>query len=311
VLPWTREVFFRDVCAGLVSGFIFYLGLKSAFGGPLLIFACLLPLYLVGLAYGSRHAVRAAYASTFVSIVLLGPENCLPFVLFVLMPSCFFLRQLLQWRGNEHAPSWYPALRALAKLSVLTTIIFAGMGLIADANDQHFQTIIARSLPDDLNGMDPEAVLSLQHLLAEESFLIFALLGWMWVILLYGIAVLTNGFLNKHSLALRPSLALSPGGLPASLLVLLFICAVPALLSQGNTRFLGQMMALQMLLPYFLSGLALMHALSRARAIPRRRLWISSFYIALIFTGWPAVIVVGAGLYVQLAEILDRPKKIG
>ena len=47
------------------------------------------------------------------------------------------------------------------------------------------------------------------------------------------------------------------------------------------------------------------------RGFAFRRVWLACFYVVLVCTRWPLLGVIGIGLYLQLAEILDRGKKMG
>ncbi len=274
-----------------------------------------LPLFfllLPGLAYGARRSAQAGAVACLAVALLSGIDNAVFFAGFAVLPVSYVVYVALSWRGDEHPQQeWRPLLPALAYLVLALAGLFAGIALVrAWTGLGGLQIVLSQDVMDALKDVDPQIRVMMQKLAGEWSFVLFASAGWVWVLMLYGMAVLANQVLVYRQLALRPSLGLSPYGLPPELLVLL--CAsviILAVSGEGHNRFVAATAFLLVLLPYFLAGLALLHTASRRWQ--GRKIWLALFYAILVTQGWPALPVIGAGLYAQLADLLDSTRKMG
>ena len=70
-----------------------------------------------------------------------------------------------------------------------------------------------------------------------------------------------------------------------------------ALLGQEELEFFGQNITLILAVPFFFLGLAVVHKLACHFAFPR--MLLTAFYMALILSGWIAMVVVAAGIAEQ------------
>lgn len=209
------------------------------------------------------------------------------------------------WRGNEENHEWYPVLRILSEITIAVALIFMLLALTTQELGG-LKSLVPHDLGNNFKTTDPEFNAMEQQMLSDWSFVLFAIMGWLWVSLMYGFAVLANKLLATQSQTLRPSLAIEPRDIPAWLLLLVIVSGGLAMLGQGIDRFTAETLFLILLMPYLLCGLAFIHTWSRQRHFAFRRLWLTCFYIVLICTRWPVLAVIAIGLYLQLAEILDR-----
>ncbi len=201
-------------------------------------------------------------------------------------------------------------LRVISELTIAAAATLMIMAL-ATGEQGGLQAMIPHGLGESFKDVDPDFAAKAQQIFNEWSFALFAGIGWIWILTIYAIAVLANTLLKLKDYALRPSLALETHGLPGWLLLLVTLSGMLAMVGQGVERFTAEALFLLLLLPYCLAGIAFVHLFSVQRQLHFRRLWITCFYVALIFGRWPILAMIAIGLYLQLAEMLDRRKKMG
>lgn len=294
--------------AGLVSGALMDFPGAGVFFGAV---APYLPLLLLGLSEGAQLALHAGMVGIIVAMLIGGTQAGFNMVVFVVLPCSVILHALLRYRVDEQGrKEWYPALRAVAHLSLLSAGVYMALALMASSSySDGMQTVLKKSLSMDYSQLEPPVAEIMQKLAHEWSFLIFAFAAWLWIFLTWGVTVLSQHLLAKQGRALRPTVALRPLGVPHGVLALLFLCGGLVAFGNSNDSYNAKVVMLILFLPYFLSGMAYIHALSfqwRPRA-----LWLFLIYIILVFIQWSLFLPVMAGLYFHVTEMLDKPKKIG
>lgn len=304
-----REMLFSALSGGFGAGILFCLG----FILPGFVFLALLPLMMVGFAQGARQA-RIACGITCVTVGVIGsPADAIFFLCLFALPVHYFIQQALLWRGPENARTWYPMLRLMCELTIMAAAYF--MVLAFWTEELGGLQPLVKKLSDTLQLPDPEVSLKVKQLGDDWGYGVLASVGWVWVIMFYGLAVLSNAIVRFKGLALRPSLALETDGLTRWLLFLTVLSGLFALAGKGMDRYTAQTIFLVLLLPYFLCGLVFVHLYSLRRQLFVRRTWIFLFYFALIMVTvnsglWLVILLILVGLYFQVSEILDRWKKM-
>jgi hypothetical protein len=245
-----------------------------------------------------------------IAALLTGLSGTLFFTGFIALPAYYFIHRILLWREGEVEHHWYPVLRALAELTVVAAASIMLLAL-ATAEQGGLQSLIPQDYAAALKNADPDIAAMAQQLISNWSFMLFAAVGWLWIIMLYGFAVLANMLLKIKSYNLRHSLALEPNGLPIWILGLVILSGLLGAAGKGLDRFTGETIFILLLLPYLLSGIAFVHTFTLKRHFHFRILRLICFYIVLLCTRWPLLGVIAIGVYLQLAEILDRRNKIG
>jgi len=306
-----REITFRDFLAGLASGFLFFLSIAGQSTQLLAITLPALPLLFIGLSHGFRHVLIASLAAGLSAMLLTGGDNALVFAGFALLPICVFAQRLLMWRDSATGKEWYPVLRALAELTALAACLMAVMFVMAGVEGTHINDMLPHVTAEQMQDLDPKLATGYHDLIERWGFLMFPMGAWLGIGALYALAAAVNSYLRTHGQALRLGLAIAPHGLPEWLPLLFVPCVLLMFTGSAEDHLLGKIDFFVLLLPYFISGLALLHAVTLARQLTYRRLWITCFYVIMATTAWPAVPVIGLGFFVQLSEMLDRHKKIG
>jgi hypothetical protein len=296
----------QDALAGLIAGLLFVVVASVS----VLIYLPAFMLLLCGLSNGHRRMSVACGCGCIVAGLALGIPGLLFFAVTIALPAGYFVRYALLWRESEEGVQWYPAERIIAYLTLLAASFFMASALVvAGSGTESLQSRLGHELAGTVPPGPPEFVLYAHQFINDYSFLILATFCWVWVLLFYGLAVAANRLLNAYHRALRPSLALSWRGLPVWLLGLLSITALLALFGTGNDRYCAHTLFLVLLLPYFLVGLARIHAYTLGRSY--RNLWLTLLYMLTFLLIWPAAAVILLGIYSNIAEMLDKPPKIG
>jgi hypothetical protein len=289
--------------AGFASGALFCFVIAT---NPASIFLTtpILVLLLAGFAYGAQATLRASLMGL-VTVLALGASSCADYAVLIVLPALFFVKMALLWQQKDETTiRWYPVAGIIAGLSVMVCAIFMFASIMLLHEGDSLQKIASSLLQGNLPPMDPDMKPVLDWIMHEGSFLQFVLVGWMWVILVWVMALIAHQILAAYGAALRPQLRLEPNGLPWWLLALLFMSGALGVLGHGNDRFAGVTVFCMLLLPYFFAGIALLHL--TAGRTKRRFIWLTLFYIALATLLWPALILAVIGVYRQVAEMLDR-----
>ena len=144
-----------------------------------MVFLPVLPMAAVGLSLSARHSMFAALSACATIALLSDVGYILFFALFIVLPMTHFVRKCLLWRGEETAKEWYPALAALAEMTLLAAGVFMVFALTS-VNAEHIElkTVLAGALsgqPDNpLEGSDPTIANYIKLLVNQWSFLVFA-----------------------------------------------------------------------------------------------------------------------------------------
>lgn len=144
---------------------------------------------------------------------------------------------------------------------------------------------------------DPERILSLIVIALPAVVVLF------WSLITLGNMWLAQFILTRTNNNLRPMPKLTEIELPGFLLAL-FGGAVLLSLIPGPAAQLGGAVMIALLVPYFLLGLAVIHAISRAWMA--RIAILGVFYILLVFTGWLVIPISLIGLLEPWASLRAR-----
>ncbi|HEU5047135.1 MAG TPA: hypothetical protein VFT64_04745 [Rickettsiales bacterium] len=294
---------------GILSGSAFLLAVYSPQAQLLPLFLPILPLAFIGLSVSFRHSLAAAAIAAFIVLVATDSGTVLFMAAMLLIPACHFIRKALLWRGGDAETEWYPVLEILSDLTLMAAGIFM-LAVLTINYPEHsdLKTLVSQSILSQLGSQidtkDPNMAHFMKLIMSDWVFMIFALTGWLWVMMIYGMTLLVNMFLNSQHMALRPSLALTPQGIPAWLPAVVLAGMALAFLGKGNDHFAGETVFLILMLPYFLSGLVSLHNTSRSWR--NRRFWLGMIYIGFLFFPWAMVLFIAKGVHTQMGSLLKR-----
>lgn len=305
-MDYQQRVIFT-LLAGAASGVLPYIPDSGIFFAS---WAPFLPLYFVGFSFGDRFCRQAGLIATLTALIIGGGQG-VSFVVFTVLPACFLVHRLTSYTVNAVTGRilWYPVLRALSELTLIAAGIFMFFAIsVSYEYNNSLLGLLKAKLTFDVKDVDPATADELRTLTSEYGFALLALMAWMWVLAAWLMAVMTNNALVIKGQALRRNMILTFTDISGWVPALLAMSAALALVGEGNDNWTGKTLFLIFLLPYFLGGMARIHAMSHHWHM--RGIWLFLIYVVLIFLFWVVALVAAMGLYYHLSEMLDKRQKI-
>lgn len=296
------------VGAGAVSALLHLSTQWSLLGALILTLFTPLPLLMAGLSLGLAGALIAVGAA--VAAVLLAGDGLRALIFLVAdgAPALFLVRQaLLSRAGPDGGVEWYPPGLLLAWLTVYGALVFALLALFMGAGPGSLQAAISdyvdgfREIIAQRSRSDAEG---LEGLMATIKA-VFPFLGvtW-WLIVMIGNAVLAQKLVVRLERQLRPTPDLRATELPRWLTLGAVAATFVALLGSGWLGFVATNVALILFVPFFLTGLAVVHAISAGW--PGRAAILFAIYLLFFLFGWPVLVVAGLGVLDQVTGLRHR-----
>lgn len=317
---WSR--WFPIGAAAIASALMYLSTILGSLGAVLLAFLSPLPLFAIALGRGWIAGLAAALAGSVIVLLAANGLAALFFLIFCGLPAVLLARQALLARpldeDQENADlEWFPPgmlvmwLTALPATGLLTAIVVGGLqgeGLEAivrmevEALFEAMGTVLEGPL-----ALPPEQLAAAREL-TIAVFPGVAGLQWAAMILVNGL--LAQGVLARFSANLRPSPDMRDIRLPNWAPFPLAVAALLAAVTDGTLGYLGWNAVPILCLPFFLSGLGLIHAL--ASALNGKRwllhvtytLMILSFLLPALQFVW--LLLVFAGLVDHWADLKGR-----
>jgi len=294
------------LAAGLATALLFASASAGGMTGRfILFFLAPLPSYLAGLGWGVVAATVAAASSALVTALLLGAKTGAVFFLSQGIPLILLCRLVLMNRivpasGPDAATAapiveWYPIGRVLALAAALAGALSVASMLLLGADLDELRTmmrklvdeIITRELPGlgsgELSEGDKDTLATvLLHALPAGSAVLW-LGGFALNLYLAGKVTLYSGRLARP----WPDLGLVhfPSGFGWAFAAMLGLSLVP-----GIAGIMASGIAGAIFFAYTLTGLAIVHYLTRGMAVRPMILW--GIYVVLIVLNTSALIVI-------------------
>jgi hypothetical protein len=290
---------------GLLSGFLY---LSAAIGAPgaILFNVAQLPLFLAGLGLGVTAGVVASVAGIVMAGLIGGTLAAVGYAVVNAAPAVLMTRQaLLSRSAADGTVKWYPPGLLIAWLTglgatlfVAATILFSGAegGLEA-----YIRTTMVKALEQLAMEKDRARIATLAEGLAPYVPGI-VVATWMVIVAVNG--ALAQGTLVRFGRNLRPKPDIAALELPQWMPLALAVAVLLAWIDVGGLGFIGQNMAFILAVPFFFSGLGVIHAL--VRKLAGGPLVLVMFYVFLLIFGWSVVLVAGLGLIEQWAGFRRR-----
>lgn len=280
--------------AGLLSGGLFLLVVGVGLGSFFL-FLPTLPLFTAGLHFSFRSSLAGAC----IGAAIIGSLTDIPvaamFLVFFALPVCYLANQALLSREISGQRQWFPIGRIFVTLSVFACIVITCIVFYYTSEEGGIAQILSNQIHGGFGGLEEEYGDVINILAGSLSFLIFSMTFWLWALALYAHLWFANHLLGKQQKARRPSVAILPFPMPNWLLTLMVLCGLASLIGSPTLEFLGKSCLMVLLFPYFLQGIALMHAATKTW--PNRRFLLFFIYFLMVAFFWPVLIVAGMGLW--------------
>ena len=294
------------VGGGLVCALLYLSVMTGSTGAIFFTYLSQLPLFLVGLSLGWMPATIACIVAA--GAIAVGANFAAAGLFCVLSaaPVLILVRQGLQSRPGADAATveWYPPGLLLSWLTGYGLVLF-GITLVAFLGSEDGVEGAARTYIEATLGTVAAGVADPRFDRIIQSFVRYfpAIVVTTWLVMVVINAALAQNVLKQLKRNRRPSPKFAeldlPGWMTTSLAVFLLVSLVP-----GQIGITGQNAAIIIGLPFFLLGLAVIHAVSHR--FGARRLFLLAIYVILILFGWPIIVVAGLGFVEQWARFRQR-----
>ncbi len=293
---------------GGVTSVIFYL--SSFFGIPgglFLAYFSALPLFVVGLSLGFKAGIIATVASVALALAITEIAVVALFTVVTALPTLLLLSMALSNRKSpEGTPKWYPPGMMVCWLTGYGAMAFVIAAYMVGGGQNGLEEILRENISAALGGLirdlEPSKVAAMARMAARYVPAIFMA---SWLISMVVNAHLAQKIATRLGRNIRPSPSLRNMSLPFGFAgVMLATAVIWRLAGPGLVGFVSLNLALVMLVPYFLLGLAVVHAVSRPWSA--RTPILVTIYLIMVFIGWPVVLVAALGLAEQWTGLRQR-----
>lgn len=289
--------FLFAVFAGVTSAVCFYAVAVLRLGFMFMMLPGL-PVFYAGLTRGARTMGMAAIIAAALILFMSGLAGGIFFVLFSAAPAYIIVRRAVLCRkSSTQEREWFPLglafvelVALLALFVVATCFYYASQGGIGEA--------LQRSIAENVQEMEPQVQELLLNLSSSLALIVIAASLWMWLLLAYINGWLAQKLAQTRGKALRPNFAITPFDMPRWMLGALTLSGLASLTGGATVAFAGKISLLLLLFPYFLMGMALIHA--RAASWPNKGILLFMIYFFLLAQAWPALLIAGFGVWHQL-----------
>jgi hypothetical protein len=294
------------IIGGLASALICGLALTGSFGGLLLAYFCLLPLFLVGFGMGAAASVVAGGIAAAATAVPGGVLGAAIFIVLNVAPVILLTRQSLLSRPDDQGGvEWYPP----GLLVTVLTILTAGLYTLAILWLAFQPEGVIGTLREFVGGfvdsmISPERAEQREWLIDMVVPLLPGSIAASWLVMVAVNACLAQGLLARLGRNLRPSPPYSATELPRWMAFAMGLTIAIGLLVPGLIGFYSKNLAVILVIPYLFVGLAVVHVLCRRLA--GGGFLLGLVYAILVMLGWPVVLVAILGLIEQFAGLRRR-----
>jgi hypothetical protein len=293
--------------AGALSAGLYLSTLLGSIGAIILAYLSTLPLFATGLALGLWPVLTAATTGVVITGIVDTPLTALLYGALSAAPVAWMIHLALLSRSSPDGAEWYPGGRLATWLAAIASGYFV-IALVVLSGDEgglrgridSFLTMIFERI-----AQRPVAEIEgAEGLIASWEPLFPAFVGLSWMIMMVVNGVLAQGLVSRFGRNLRPAPLLKALQLPRMLAYAL-AGALATSLVPGTVGYAGTTIAIYLLVPYLLLGLATVHAL--AARLPTPQLVLVVFYFTLVMFGLFALAsIAGLGLIEQWFNLRRR-----
>ena len=305
---------------GALSGACYLSVLSGIPDALILAYLAQFPLILAGLGMGVSASVLAAFAAVFLIALIGGLFSAMSFTIFGAAPSILLTKLALLARSRslegtgDEAPEddleWYPPDAMIMWLTGFGVLAFMAALFTASSQSGGLEGEIREKLVLTVSQFLASYDESLQQAAIDTVAPFFpSALFVFWLVMMVVNAALAQGMLVRWNRNLRPTPDITQLKLPNILPMAIATAGVIALLAEGTFTYAARNLVVILSVPYFFSGLGVIHALMRR--VADSILPLVLFYVFLLFLGWPIFMITGLGLidhWMGLRETLNAPE---
>ena len=268
-------------------------------GSPIMLFMANLaplPLFMVGLGFGTGAGSVAGLAGLAATVVMGGAMAGAMFGLVFALPTLFVIVRALKARPNPAGGVEWPSLGSvLSGLTVLSMILVVGGGYLfldlgqglAHAVSMYIGSVFAVVAPQLSEANRTELVQAM-----VPTFPAMSAISLILVVAANG--MIAQGLLVRSGRNRRPSEPLSAFSVPDWMSWVLVGAAALALVAPGDIGYAARNVVVIAATPFFVLGLAVIHSLARHTPAPGALL-VPCYVVTFIF-GWARFLVAAIGI---------------
>lgn len=294
---------------GVVSAILY---LATVFDAPvalILAYLAFLPMFAVGFGWGAGAATVAAVVATGLVALATSWTGGLVFAFAYGVPAAAIVRLALRSRREPNgAVEWYPIGQLVSWLAIYASGSFVLLALLEGDSGvreavTQIEAIMTSVLPTESSPqvtMLVSAIAGFFPAIVMSSWLVMALLNM----------ALAHGLLERFGRSRqRPAVKAASIEVPQWYTAVVVIAAALALIARASEwdalGLIARNVALALLVPYFLVGLAVVHVW--ARRWSARLAILAGFYLLLVVFGWVAMLaLIGLGFMEQWLSLRQR-----
>ncbi|TDI63266.1 MAG: DUF2232 domain-containing protein [Alphaproteobacteria bacterium] len=294
------------VLAGLATAVLYFsfvwiapISLITAFFTPL-------PLMLAGLSFGTTAAAIASILVVLVATFVLEISLAFSFLLLIALPTLVLtylvlLNRQIENQNGKRQIEWYPMGRLLTWLTFMGAAFLCIAIFMAAGEEGGLQGQAEAALLTFFGGREQieEMLLLTKSAITADEY-ISAVATALPTVAAIGVVLhiaanagIAQRILTRQGRAIRPSPRLHDLSFPLPLDLALALSAALSFMP-GEAGFVGASLAALFVMPYFLLGLVVVHAISTRW--PSRGLFLAMFYLALFVFSALAVLIAVLGL---------------
>ncbi len=301
------------ISAGAMAAAMYLTVLTGSPGGMIMVYLAPLPLFLATFALGPQATLLASGLSL-VLVFGIGGGLFLPltFLVFSVLPVLVISQRVLLSRQLPNGQlEWYPPgllLVALTGLGVGAVLLAAALPYLFGLEGglrSLLHPFLAGSLTEMLRAAGKTGTANPAGEIADAIAQVFpgmVAVSWMIMVMING--MLAQGLLGRFNRLMRPALRMTELELPGWAPLALAVTVLGAVVLEGDAGFLLVNLVVIMSLPFFLSGLAVVHSFAARRA--SKLAFLVVFYLVMSFLAWLVIAVIGLGIIEQWAGLRGR-----
>jgi hypothetical protein len=287
--------------AGLLASGLFIIVFDLGLGF-IFMFIPTLPVFYIGLSRRPGKTPVIIIIAMLIITVVSGPAPALTFLLLMALPAWYMAKKSLL----SHIPAsgqieWYPVGKIILNLTLYACIAVALITLFYTHRPGGLPGLLSQNIREAFTDMESDYGDIINTLASNWAFLMFPITMWLWGMILYAHAWLTNRVLVRNNAHQRPDLSIRVFTIPTWMLSLMAISALASLIGSPSMSFLGKSTLLSLLLPYFFLGTAIMH--SSGKSWPSHRFFLFFVYFMVFTQFWPALMLSAVGLWHQIKNL--------